>query len=480
MRKYLVAVLLVLCLALPAAAVQSYTEPYLLSLSPSSEMNVCWLLAEPGDEAWVEFGESDALGTTTPAALYEIKGLRTSAAPEGYDDDPAKNPELKVYQRIAALKDLKPGTTYFYRTVVKAGGTVAQGKAYSFRTAPESGKPFSFVLLSDLQQKQQILETVAMAGRQNADFILYAGDFQNAPWKAGEWFPVAGCFIKPEEKGREWFTAMQQTTDGAKLMQHMPIFPCPGNHEADDQRIWTDKELAQDPAKKTLSIYMQLFRPLYPEQQYQRNGKHWYSADYGDLHIVSLSVFRWHPWNGYEFPGWIAFDDTDPDSPQVRWLEEDLKGKTTPYTWVVQHWHMLNRGAEVWIPMSRPMTNPDNPTKVVYPLGDNCWNVLRPLYERHGVNGVNFGHSHVYERYLINGVNYIEAATIGNNYRDEKDPIHFSGNMPVVENNQHRSFMVVSVTPEKMEARGIRASADGDSTVATGSAFDTFTVAPLK
>ncbi len=56
MRKYLVAVLLVLCLALPAAAVQSYTEPYLLSLSPSSEMNVCWLLAEPGDEAWVEFG----------------------------------------------------------------------------------------------------------------------------------------------------------------------------------------------------------------------------------------------------------------------------------------------------------------------------------------------------------------------------------------------------------------------------------------
>jgi hypothetical protein len=33
-------------------------------------------------------------------------------------------------------------------------------------------------------------------------------------------------------------------------------------------------------------------------------------------------------------------------------VEEDLKNKTSRFTWVVQHWHMLNRGAEVWVPMS--------------------------------------------------------------------------------------------------------------------------------
>ena len=59
---------------------------------------------------------------------------------------------------------------------------------------------------------------------------------------------------------------------------------------------------------------MQLFRPLYPEQRYKANGTHWYSADWGDVHIVSLSVLRWHPWNGLEAPGWFLFDDIRPDS----------------------------------------------------------------------------------------------------------------------------------------------------------------------
>lgn len=476
MRKYVFALLLLVCMSLPASAAKIYTEPYLLSLNPSSEMNVCWLLGEPGEEAWVEFGESEALGETARAELFEVKGIRTSATLEGYDDDPVKNPELAVYQRIATLTNLKPGAAYHYRVMTKSAGKVSEGKRYFFKTAPEAGKPFSFVLLSDLQQKKQILDTVGMAGRENADFIIYAGDFQNTPWKASEWFPVENCFTKPEEKGKEWFTAMQQTEGGARLLQYLPLFPCPGNHEADDQRIWTDKGMAVDPSKKTLSIYMQLFRPLYPEQEYQRNGKHWYSADYGDLHIVSLSIFRWHPWDGYEAPGWILFDDISPESPQVKWLEKDLEQKSSPLTWVVQHWHMLNRGAEVWIPMSEPLLSPVNPAMAVYPYGDHAWNVLRPLYEKHGVNAVNFGHSHVYERYLINGVNYIEAATIGNNYREENDPLHFSGNAPVVENNRHRSFMLVSVADGKMEGKGIRASADGNGSVQVGEVFDSFTM----
>lgn len=481
MRKFFLALLLVVCSGLPAFAARAYTEPYLVSLTPSTEMNVCWLLAEAGEDAWVEFGETETLGRKAEARAYEVKGLRTSAKPDGYDPEPEKNPELKVFQRIATLKGLKPGTEYRYRTVVAEGGKTTEGPIYSFRTAPVAGgSPFSFILLSDLQQKKQIVETVNMAGRQNADFILYAGDFQNTPWKAAEWFPVEGSFIAPEEKGREWFTAMQQTANGAKLLQYMPIFPCPGNHEADDQRIWTDKQLAQDPSKKTLSIYMQLFRPLYPDQEYGQNGTHWYSADYGDLHIVSLSLFRWHPWSGFEAPGWILFDDISPESPQVRWLEEDLKNKTSRFTWVVQHWHMLNRGAEVWVPMSRPVLYPVSPDVAMYPLGDHCWNVLRPLYEKYGVNAVNFGHSHVYERYLINGVNYIEAATIGNNYRGEDDPLHFSGNAPIVEQNQHRSVLVVSVTSEGMSAEAVRASEDGDGAVKVGEVFDSFVIAPLK
>jgi hypothetical protein len=206
MRKFFLALLLVVCSGLPAFAARAYTEPYLVSLTPSTEMNVCWLLAEAGDEAWVEFGETEELGRREEARLYEVKGLRTSAKADGYDPEPEKNPELKVFQRIATLRGLKPGTEYRYRTVVAEGGKTTEGPVYSFRTAPVAGgSPFTFILLSDLQQKKQIVETVNMAGRQNADFILYAGDFQNTPWKAAEWFPVEGSFIAPEEKGREWF-----------------------------------------------------------------------------------------------------------------------------------------------------------------------------------------------------------------------------------------------------------------------------------
>jgi hypothetical protein len=49
---------------------------------------------------------------------------------------------------------------------------------------------------------------------------------------------------------------------------------------------------------------------------------------------------------------------------------------------------------------------------------------IKPLYEKYGVNGVSFGHSHVYERYCFNGVNYIEAASIGNSYVNPGDPLH--------------------------------------------------------
>jgi len=139
---------------------------------------------------------------------------------------------------------------------------------------------------------------------------------------------------------------------------------------------------------------------------------------------------------------------------------------------------MLNKGAEVWVPMSEPLIDPEKPERAVYPYGDDCWNVLRPLYEKNGVNAVNFGHSHVYERYLINGVHYIEAATIGNNYRGANDPLHFSGNAPVFEQNNFRSCLVVSVTPSQMFAHAIAASEEG--AFKKGDVFDGFVIATSK
>ena len=93
------------------------------------------------------------------------------------------------------------------------------------------------------------------------------------------------------------------------------------------------------------------------------------------------------------------------------------------------------------------------------------------------MDAVNFGHSHVYERYQINGVNYIEAASIGNNYRGTADPYHPSGNLPVVEENNFRSIMLVHVGADGMTAKGVQASMEENGIGYIGRVFDSFTIA---
>ena len=76
----------------------TYTQPYLLTLNPDNEMDICWLTAGDG-EGSIEIGETDALGQTVEAQQYKINGMRISATAEGYDEEPENNPELDVYQQ---------------------------------------------------------------------------------------------------------------------------------------------------------------------------------------------------------------------------------------------------------------------------------------------------------------------------------------------------------------------------------------------
>lgn len=69
--------------AIPGFAAEAditYTKPYLLTLNPDSEMNICWLTSGDGAGS-VEIGETDALGQTVKAKQYELKGMRTSHVP---------------------------------------------------------------------------------------------------------------------------------------------------------------------------------------------------------------------------------------------------------------------------------------------------------------------------------------------------------------------------------------------------------------
>ena len=445
-----------------------YTEPYLLSLCPAYEMNVVWLIR--GEyEGYVEYGDSPQLLRQRAAAeRFEIEGFRAAAGGEGYAAEEKENPPVAVWQLIAKISGRPAGKTY-YRIVTRCGETEERSEIFDFDTPAPDGCA-SFLLLSDLQLNPPCEDTVRRAGREACDFMLYAGDF--VFWNAhiSEWFSYPDGYNDPAHAGRQFFTAMQQRDGGCRLMQYRPFFPCPGNHDVDDYAATGyGRETAREEKNWTWRLYMQLFRPLYPTSDYGAGGRRWYFADYGRVHIVSLSVQRWAAWGAYEAPGWTYYDSVAEGSPQLLWLENDLGACENRYKWVIMHWHMMNKGNDVQVPFCRPVLDRLYPGSVEYPSCD-CEAQLRPLFERFGVNGVSFGHSHVYERYEVNGVHYIEAAFLGKCCRaaGREAPLHPTGHAPVVEQNRLRSFMIVTAG-ERLTARAILAEG-GEA----GKVFDAF------
>lgn len=435
------------------------TQPYLLSLHPSHEMHICWIQRQPLTGT-VEYGTTKQLGKYIEAKCYEIKGLRFPATAAGYSDIPEENPSIPLWQCIARLTALQPGQKLFYRCLVGNSET----QIYHFHTAPPSGKPFHFAQLSDLQATAPCDEIVYRIGCKKPDFILYAGDACIHSWRADQWFDLRESWQSEQSRKLAFFSCLQQE-NGAELLQYCPLFICPGNHEVDDMRVGTDRQFTQIGENWNWSIFMQLFRPLYPDTDTGLCGKRWYSANYSDLHIVSLSIQRWATWGAYEIPGWRLVDSIAPDSAQYKWLQQDLAGTSSPYKWVIQHWHLLNRGFDVQPPLCEPVLTLDN--VVSYP--HDYTPLLMDTYSKHGVNAVSYGHSHVYERYYAAGVHYIEAANFTICYREHADPSHPSGLLPIVEDNSQHSFLLISRNSSGLQANGYYAE--------TGEIFDSYQIA---
>lgn len=364
------------------------TEPYLLSLCPATEMNILWLQSAP-DIGWIEYGLSPDLGKTAQAVCYEMVGLRLPGE-NGYQDNPEYNPPLPLWQCIVSLTELLPGERIFYRCHVGDSST----QIYDFHTAPEAGTPFRFAQLSDLQAIPTCDTTVYQVGLQHPDFLLYSGDAAVYAWRADHWLDLGPAYQDQDARKRGFFPCLQQQ-NGARLLQYCPVFVCPGNHELDDMRYSTDKVFAAEDRHWSWSIFMQMFRPLYPETDYTLTWKRWYSVDYSDLHITSLSLQRFAFWPAHEAPGWRLVDDICLGSPQYQWLAQDLETSQTRFKWVIQHWHILNKGEDVQPHLCQPVDTGNG--AVSYPY--NYEEELMKLFERGGVHAVSYGHSHVYERY---------------------------------------------------------------------------------
>ncbi len=117
---------------------------------------------------------------------------------------------------VAALKDLKPGTVYYF---VAGEAKYGMTKERKFRTLPGGDKPFRFIDGGDMGVDGLVVPLLTLAAKEDPDFGLIGGDI------AYENGLLAGAVT-----WSQWLTNWDQlmvTSDGRMV----PIITAIGNHE---------------------------------------------------------------------------------------------------------------------------------------------------------------------------------------------------------------------------------------------------------
>ncbi|ADB36116.1 metallophosphoesterase [Spirosoma linguale] len=327
-----ISVLLVISQFAGAQAPKLVRGPYLQVVTPTSVV-VRWRTDQPiTGRVW--FGRSassltESIRESQPALEHSLTltGLQAAtryAYAVGFDDTQLTN-----------------GSDYYVKTALPAGDT----------------RPVRLWALGDFGSGSENQRNVYQAyqkatANRPADLWLWLGD-------------NAYSFGFEDEFQQYVFSVYPQT------LRNTPLFITPGNHD------YADSETNFNVA------YYKLF--AFPEKGeaggVPSDSKSYYSADYGNVHLVSLDS-QGRPDGQYRL-----YDTT---SAQVQWLKRDLTANKLPWTIVIFHHPPYSKGGH----------NSDTQLSMKL-LREN----LTPILERYGVDLVLNGHSHGYERtYRIKGL----------------------------------------------------------------------------
>ncbi|QJW88465.1 T9SS type A sorting domain-containing protein [Spirosoma taeanense] len=251
------------------------------------------------------------------------------------------------------LTGLQAATRYAY-AVGYDNTQLGSGADYYVQTAPASGaaSPFRMWVLGDFgygnsDNQLNVYRAIRNATADRpADLWLWLGD-------------NAYCCGKEDQFQTSVFDTYAPT------FRNTPSLATPGNHDyADNNRVF---DIA----------YYNLFS--FPQQGeaggVASGSKAYYSADYGNVHLVSLDSY------GLEAGQFRLYDTT---GTQVQWLKRDLAANKLPWTVVFFHHPPYSKGSH------------DSDTEEQMRL---LRQNLTPILERYGVDLVLSGHSHVYERF---------------------------------------------------------------------------------
>jgi len=241
-----------------------------------------------------------------------------------------------LYHRVV-FEGLAPATVYSYRV----GDGNCWSEWYQFRTASDRGDTaaFSFIYLGDAQNdlKSRWSRAIrqAFSRQPDARFIIHAGDLINRSNSDTEW--------------GEWH-------HGAGFVHAMiPAVPTPGNHE----HVWDDQ------AHKPLLDPHWAVQFVLPDNGPDGWRESVYYVDYQNLRVIAL--------NSQAF-----LKDEASLKAQLHWLKGLLRDNPQLWTVVTMHHPVYstskNRGDQELI------------------------SLLKPLFDRYGVDLVLQGHDHTYAR----------------------------------------------------------------------------------
>ncbi len=259
-------------------------------------------------------------------------------------------------EHAVTLSGLRPDTRYYY-AIASGSDVLAGGADYFFVTAPAAPKPTRIWAIGDSGSAlyapgdaRAVYERYReLAGARYTDVWLMLGD--NAYGVGTDLEYQAAVFETYPE-----------------LLRQSVVWSTMGNHET----------YSNDPDGN--HAYFNIFNfPTAGQAGGEPSGtEHYYSFDYGNIHIVCLDSEE---------------SGRTPGSPMLTWLEEDLAANTKD--WTIAMWHSP--------PYTKGSHDSDN-------LFDNFGNMtdmranIVPILESHGVDLVLCGHSHNYERsFLMDG-----------------------------------------------------------------------------
>lgn len=286
------------------------------------------------------------------------------------------------------LSPLQPNTKYYY--VVNTGSLTMNVDTHYFYTAPPIGSKnkVRFLALGDCGSSYPLQYRVKSAinyfkQQKYINGVLLLGD--NA-YETGSVNEYQAGFFNPYQNNF--------------ILSNTCIYPAPGNHD-----YANDNQLAQS----HLVPYYDVFNKT--PQQGELGGtpsfhKEFYSFDYANIHFISLDSY------GIENATYHLWDTL---GPQYLWLKQDLQQNHSMWTIVYFHHPPFTMGTH----------NSDTENDLI-----EIRKTISRLLEKHGVDLVLNGHSHVYERsWLQKGHYNLETTFNKQQHVIDSSSAHYDGSV---------------------------------------------------